>query len=90
MHMISFAYLAGSNGKALFIGNGINKLIKSVTNLWSEHFFSVLHTPHDMIIDVVYAGSCVNIFIFHTDSISHIGVKARIFQQELCIHILEV
>lgn len=41
-----------------------------VTDLRCEYLSSVFNTPNNMIIDVVYASPCVNVFILHTDNIS--------------------
>ena len=46
---------------------------QSVTDFRCKYLSTVFDAPDKMIIDVIYASSCVSIIIFHTYSITYIA-----------------
>ena len=76
--MIGFTDLAPDNAKSFFISYKLNQLIQSATDFRLKHFPAVFDAPYNMVIDVVYASSCVNVFI-HTYSISHNTINGQFY-----------
>ena len=79
MNMVAFAHLTIYDSKAFIITYGFEKFIQSVGNLWFENFSAVLYAPYYMIIDVVYASSCVSIFIYNKKRAFISAINSREF-----------
>ena len=62
--------VGGVHGGPMAEHTGVDQLIQPVADFGRQYFSAVFYAPDNMVIDVVYAGPCVYIFIIHTDSIS--------------------
>ena len=73
--VIHFSDFAFDNGEALFFCNIHNDLIQTIADLLRKDLSPVLYAPDDVIVDVIYACSCVDVFILHTYSINkYVGI----------------
>ena len=69
MYVIVITNFAFSYRKPFFNSNQADQFIKPVTNFGRQYFSTIFNAPYYMIIDVVYAGPSMCVFI-HTYSIT--------------------
>lgn len=77
MNVIAVTDFALNYGKTFLVSDFMQQLIKAAANCGREDFPAVLDAPDDVIIDVVYACSCVCIFSIYTYSISCFEAKVQ-------------
>ena len=74
MDVVILTDLTFNYSKAFFFANSLEKFYKPVAYVSRQDLPTVFDAPNDMIIDVIHAGSCVSVFVFHTYSIILNGV----------------
>ena len=70
--MVGLTDRSFDNGKALGFADFSQQLVQSVSDFLRQNLTAVFDTPDDVIVDVIDAGTSMNVFVFYTYSIYYL------------------